>query len=176
MANVFDYSGIDANILNRYPARINALLPTYYRFFVSKLPQVTYFCQSASLPGTSVSMVEMPTPFSAPVFSPSKMQFGDLTVSFIVDEELKNWLEIQNWMRSNTNVEDFEEIQDVNKWTSNATLLILNSAKNLKISVAFSNLFPISLSPIDFSSTIVDPEPFQASCTFSYRSYIVEIL
>jgi hypothetical protein len=52
----------------------------------------------------------------------------------------------------------------------------LNSAKNLKISVAFSNLFPISLSPIDFSSTIVDPEPFQASCTFSYRSYIVEIL
>ena len=28
-----------------------------------------------------------------------KITFGDLTLSFLVDEDLSNYLEIQNWMR-----------------------------------------------------------------------------
>ena len=92
------------------------------------------------------------------------------------DSIIDDFYDIRRFKLSPGNYQLSLEIQDVNKWTSNATLLILNSAKNLKLSVAFSNLFPISLSPIDFSSTIVDPEPFQANCTFSYSHYNVEIL
>jgi hypothetical protein len=158
------------------PTNPNFLSPLNFKFSIKRAPHINFFIQKVSIPSINLPSYESPNPFVKIPEPGDHINYGDLEITFRVDEELKNWLEIQNWMRSNTNVEDFEEIQDANKWTSNATLLILNSAKNLKISVAFSNLFPISLSPIDFSSTIVDPEPFQASCTFSYRSYIVEIL
>jgi hypothetical protein len=35
-------------------------------------------------------------------------------------------------------------------------------------------LYPKNLSAIDFSSTIMDPEPIQSTVTFGYRSYSIE--
>lgn len=104
------------------------------------------------------------------------MDFDELSITFIVDEEMKNWLEIFNWMRSVTNVEDYAEVRPPNTHTSTANLVILNSNKNPKINVTFEGLYPRTLSSIDFSSTVVDPEPFQATATFSYRNYNIEVL
>lgn len=175
MANPFDFTDIPQDITGRYPERINPLLPTYYRFLIARLPATTYFCQSASLPTVTMSEVQMPTPF-VPLKAPSKLDFDELSITFIVDEEMKNWLEIFNWMRSVTNVEDYAEVRPPNTHTSTANLVILNSNKNPKINVTFEGLYPRTLSSIDFSSTVVDPEPFQATATFSYRNYNIEVL
>jgi len=122
-----------------------------------------------------MSEVIMPTPFVA-VKAPSKMDFDELSITFIVDEEMKNWLEIFNWMRSSTNVEDYTEFSYPNTHLSTANLIILNSKKNPKINVTFEGLFPRTLGSIDFSSAGLDPEPFQCTATFSYRNYNIEIL
>jgi hypothetical protein len=175
MANKYDFVGIPESVLNRYPERINPLLPTYYRFSILRLPNTSYFCQSASLPTVSMSEVIMPTPFMA-VKAPSKMEFDELSITFIVDEEMKNWLEIFNWMRSSTNVEDYTEFNNPNTHLSTGNLIILNSKKNPSINVTFEGLFPRTLGSIDFSSSGIDPEPFQCTATFSYRNYNIEIL
>jgi len=117
----------------------------------------------------------MPTPFM-PVKTPSKMDFDELSITFIVDEEMKNWLEIFNWMRSCTNVEDYTEFSYPNTHLSTANLIILNSKKNPQINVTFEGLYPRSLGSVDFSSTVMDPEPFQCTATFAYRNYNIEVL
>lgn len=117
----------------------------------------------------------MPTPFVS-VKAPSKMEFDELNITFIVDEEMKNWLEIFNWMRSCTNVEDYSEFNPSNTHLTTANLIILNSNKNPKINVTFEGLYPRSLGSIDFSSSVMDPEPFQCTATFAYRNYNIEIL
>lgn len=175
MANTYTFTDIPQDIKDRYPERINAMLPTYYRFSISRLPNTMYFCQSASLPTITMSEVQMPNPFM-PIKAPSKMDFDELSISFIVDEEMKNWLEIFNWMRSSTNVEDYEEFRGANTHTCTANLVILNSSKNPKINVTFEGLFPRTLGSIDFSSTVIDPEPFQCTATFAYRNYNIETL
>lgn len=175
MANTFSFAGIPEEITARYPERINPLLPTYYRFSISRLPNTVYFCQTASLPTVTMSEVLMPTPFMA-VKSPSKMDFDELSITFIVDEEMKNWLEIFNWMRSTTNVEDYSEFAKPNTHTCTANLIILNSTKNPKINVTFEGLFPRTLGSVDFTSTVIDPEPLQCTATFSYRNYNIEIM
>lgn len=175
MANPYDFSVFPENALDRYPERINPLLPTYSRFYITRLPSVTYFCQAASLPTVTMSEALMPTPF-ATIKSPSKMDFDELSITFIIDEQMKNWLEIFNWMRSTAQVEGFEEFKPSNTHTSTANLIILNSSKNPKINVTFEGLFPRTLGSIDFTSSVIDPEPFQCTATFSYRNYNIEIL
>lgn len=175
MANPFSFAGISEDITSRYPERINPLLPTYYRFSINRLPSTVYFCQTASLPTVTMSEVQMPTPF-VPVKAPSKLDFDELSITFMVDEEMKNWLEIFNWMRSVTQVEGYEEFAKPNTHLSTANLIILNSSKNPKINVTFEGLYPRTLGSIDFTSTIVDPEPLQCTATFAYRHYNIELL
>ena len=42
-----------------------------------------------------------------------KMEFEDLNVRFLVDENLENYMEIQNWMRGLGFPESFQEIYDL---------------------------------------------------------------
>ena len=175
MANTFTFAGISMDNLERYPERINPLLPTYYQFSIFKIPNVNYFCQTASLPSLSLSQVSMPTRFTT-LQSPSKITFDELTVTFVVDEAMKNWMEIYNWMRSTTNVDSYEQyVPDHTQYTT-GNLIVLNSSKNPKLNITFNRLFPITLSALDFTSIVVDPEPLQATCSFSYTSYDIEIL
>ena len=175
MATPHDFSTIPDDIKARYPDRINPLLSTYFRFQVDRLPYVNYFCQNASLPTVTMSEVQMPTPF-VPVKFPSKLDFDELSVTFIIDEGMKNWLEIFNWMRSCTQVEGYGEIAPPNRHLSTGTLYILNSTKNPKLSVTFEGMYPRTLSAIDFSSTVMDSEALQATATFAYRNYNVEVI
>ena len=175
MATPHDFSTIPDDIKARYPERINPLLPTYFRFHVDRLPNVNYFCQNASLPTVTMSEVQMPTPF-VPVKFPSKLDFDELSVTFVIDEGMKNWLEIFNWMRSCTQVEGYGEFAPPNRHLSTGTLYILNSTKNPKLSVTFEGMYPRTLSAVDFSSTVMDPEALQATATFAYRNYNVEVM
>ena len=117
----------------------------------------------------------MPTPFMA-IKNPSKLEFDDLTLTFVVDENMKNWLEIFNWMRSTTNVENYEEFRPPNTHLTTANLLILNSNKTPKLNVTFEGVYPKNISSIDFSSTVIDPEAIVCTAIFGYRSFSVEIL
>ena len=175
MSIPYNFTDIEQGILDRYPQYLNPLLPTYYRFSIARLPKVSFFCQSASLPTITMSEVIMPTPF-VQISRPSKMEFDELSISFVVDENMGNWLEIYNWMRSVTNVENYDEFRPTNTHVSTANLIILNSKKNPKLNVTFNDIYPRSLTSIDFSSSVIDPEPFVATCTFKYRSYEIETL
>jgi hypothetical protein len=171
----FNLSEIEAGILSRYPQYMNPLLPTYYRFSIAKLPKVSYFCQSVSLPTVTMSEVIMPTPFQQ-ISRPSKLDFDELTLGFVIDENLGNYLEIFNWLRSMTNVDDYQEFKPSNTHVTTANLVILNSSKNPKLNVTFYDIYPRILSSVDFSSTVIDPEPFIANCTFKYRSFDIQVL
>jgi hypothetical protein len=171
----FNLSEIEAGILSRYPQYMNPLLPTYYRFSIAKLPKVSFFCQSVSLPTVTMSEVIMPTPFQQ-ISRPSKLDFDELTLGFVIDENLGNYLEIFNWLRSMTNVDDYQEFKPSNTHVTTANLVILNSSKNPKLNVTFYDIYPRILSSVDFSSTVIDPEPFIANCTFKYRSFDIQVL
>ena len=43
------------------------------------------------------------------------MDFGDLTLRFLVDENLKNFMEIQNWIRGLGFPERVQEFRDLQK-------------------------------------------------------------
>ena len=164
-------SGLSADFLTRQPDNLNPLLPTYFQFSMKRCPHVTFFCQSANLPSISVSVINQPTRFVNIPHAPGVPEFDDLTINFIVDEELTNWMELYEWIRSTVHTDDHREYEKANEHYTDATLTILNSAMNPKIRVEFYNLLPVNLSGLEFDSTTTSPDALIGTATFRYTNY-----
>ena len=164
----------------RQPNTNNYLASNYFQLEITRLPLVTYFCQSAGIPALSLTPVDQPVPFGTfPKRIGGRYNFEDLTVNFIVDEEMKNWIEVFRWMESIGNMEDYTKVIDTHETTdffSPITLIVMNSAYKQQYNVVFNNAFPIALTGIDFTSNSNDTEPIIASATFTYDSYNIKAL
>ena len=118
-----------------------------------------------------------------------KVTFGDLTIRFLVDEDLGNYMELQKWIRGLGYPESEKDIRDLQKLGpgdvgglygreglniySDATLQILSNNLVPKFQVFFRDVFPTSLSTITFDATDTDIEYFTAEATFKYTIYTI---
>ncbi len=164
-------TGISTDFLARQPDNLNPLLPTYFQFSMKRCPHVTFFCQGANLPSINVSVIEQPTRFVDIPHAPGVPEFDDLTINFMVDEEMNNWMELYKWIRSTVHTDDYTEYEKAPEHYTDATLTILNSAMNPKIRVQFFNLLPTSLSGLEFDSTTTSPDALIGTATFRYTNY-----
>ena len=77
------------------PTNNNFLSQVGAKFVIKKMPNVNYFIQNVSLPSVDVGQVEVATPFSNRIKMPGDLvTYGDLVISFRVDEDLNNYNEL----------------------------------------------------------------------------------
>jgi hypothetical protein len=134
------------------------------------------FCQSANLPGISISEVQQQTIFNPLLYPGGKVEHETFSVKFVVSENLTNWLEIYRWIRSCSTYKDFNEVVDVDKsLVSDATLFILNSKNNLNYTVKFHNLFPKALTSIEFDYADTELSTLISSVDFAFSYYDIEV-
>ena len=159
------------------PITHNALLINYFQFVLDRVPNITYFCQSANLPGIVFGVAEQPTTLGYPVKVPTgSFRFEDLDLTFRVDENLTNWREIHTWIKSSGNYISDENTLPYKEKTSDAYLLLTNSTYNPKIKIHFRQVFPISLSGLVFNTTAQDSFEMTASVKFAFTDYKIENL
>ena len=77
---------------------INYLSPTGFRFLCSAMPETRFYCQTANLPGVSISEIPIPTPHKQHYVAGDNVTFDEFSITIIVDEYLRNWEEIQTWI------------------------------------------------------------------------------
>ena len=168
----------------------NFLQPQGFRFQVAGAPKVTFFGNAVNIPGMTLRTTVQTTPGLKDIPLPGEIiDFEDLTLRFLVDEDLQNYQEIQNWMRGLGFPESLQEIYDLQDQTtgttrgmgqnstmniySDGTLTILDAMQNENFKVKFSDLFPFSLSTIQFDATMADTEYFTAEVSFKYLNYTI---
>jgi len=165
------------NYLDKYPEKINYLQQPGFKFSLFRSPHLSYFCQSATIPGMQVEALDRPTNIGMlPIPVAGSPSLDDFEITFLVNEDLSNWLEIYNWMRSITTFDDYDEYKDTNTHYSNATLMTLNSAMNINFEVEIKDLFPKSLSAIEMTTTAGTINPIEATVSFGYTSYEIRNL
>ena len=156
----------------RQPETNNYLMNTSFRFMLNKTPKITYFCQRANIPDFSLEGIEQPVRYGARVFKAGdKYNYGDLQISFLVDENMENYLEMHDWLRSCANLKDTKEFEGRENFTSGADLYILNSNLRVIKTVRFTDVIPTSLGAINFDSTNSDTEPIVVDATFKFTHY-----
>ena len=159
----------------------NFLSPVGFKFSLAKDPKVAFYCNSARIPEINLSLNQQPSYLKDIEIPGGKVQYGDLLLRFLVDENLENYMSIHNWItglgfpESTKQYKDFitdeDGILDPLKAFSDGSLSILDSNFNTNIVVKFKDLFPISLSSLDFDSTLTDVQYFTADVTFKYTVY-----
>ena len=77
----------------------NFLAPIGFKFSLQRSPGVAFFCNQANIPDLQLGVAIQPNPLRDLPVPGDKVEFGDLNLRFLVDEDLKNYMEIQNWIR-----------------------------------------------------------------------------
>jgi len=164
----------------------NFLSPTGFKFSLTRSPKVAFFCNQANIPDLTLGVAVQPSWLKDIDTPGDKIIFGDLNLRFLVDEDLKNYMEIQKWIRGLGYPESMQEFEDLESNSvlpnpkylgqgdniySDGTLQILSSSLIAKFNVNFKDLFPYSLSTITFDATDTDVQYFTADVSFKYTIY-----
>ena len=88
----------DTSPLSRQPTVLDYSSPTQFRFMIHQLPKVEFFTTAANIPAISLGELVIPTPYKSIPILGDNLTFDNLSISFIVDEELQNYRTIHDWM------------------------------------------------------------------------------
>ena len=159
----------------------NFLSPIGFLFILDKARKVSFLCQKAEIPTVELGQVEIPTRGLVPIPVEGNMRYSEFSMEFIVDEDLRNYMQIHNWMRALGTPQEFKERRVwLDKYAdspsedprfSDATLQVLNNNNIANFDVVFKDMFPVSLSSLPFDVTGGDNDYFTATTTFRYTLY-----
>lgn len=169
--------GFQSQIQNR-----NYLTPAGFQFVVEKNRKIDFFATKANLPEITLGVVEQPS-YLKPVPVPGEiLQYEDLTIEFLVDENLVNYKAVHGWLTGlgfPDSPQQFRDLvdedparqDDYQNQYSDCTLVVLNSNFNGQFQVKFKDAFPYSLTGLQFDSQLTGEEFFTARATFKYTVY-----
>ena len=159
----------------------NFLSPVGFKFTLAKEPKVAFMCNSAAIPEISLGIAKQPTYLKMIDVPGEILTYGDLTLKFLVDENMENYMAVHNWLTGLGFPETTQQykdlttddggIRDSKEAFSDGSLSILNSNYRSTAVVKFRDLFPISLSSLQFDSTPTDVVYLTAQVTFKYTIY-----
>jgi len=168
----------DTQIANR-----NFLAPVGFKFSLSKFPKVDFFCNSARIPEITLGTAIQPSYLKEIDIPGEKLNYGDLSIRFLVDEQLENYVAVHNWLTGLGFPEtpqqfidkttDRDGLRDFQEQFCDGSLHILNSNYNDVAIVKFKDIFPTSITSLDFDATETDINYFTAEATFKYVIYSI---
>ena len=156
------------------PKNRNFLNPIGYLLKLEKFEGVDFFCQTANVPDITMPVTEVASPFrNLPIVPGGGVTFGDFSVRFIVDEDLVNYNSIHAWIRDNGNADQMARVTPEDDIYTNAQLHIVTSQYNPAFIVEFRNIFPVSLSGLQFDATMTDVEYITAEVVFKHQQFFL---
>ena len=159
----------------------NFLSGVGFKFNLTKFPKVDFFSNSARIPELNLELTRQPSYLKNIDVPGERLTYGDLTLRFLVDENMENYISVYTWLKGLGFPETTKEYKDLttdkdgqrdNKEAfCDGTLRILNSNYREVAKVKFEDLFPTSLTSLDFDATNTDIQYFTAEATFKYTIY-----
>ena len=177
-----------ANWQTDQPTNLNYLSPVNFDLQINKLPQTKYFCTGVTLPGVVFSEALHSLPLAINSYLPGdKIEFDPLNVKFLVDEDMKNYMEIFNWIMAlgpGSDEGDFQNLtgsskntsgqfsnSDFSKMYSDATLFANTSSNNANVEFQFQDCFPTSVGTLAYTQNATDVDYLTTDVIFKYKLY-----
>ena len=189
--------------ISRQPDKLDYLSPTQFKFNIHQLPKVEFFTTAANVPAISLGDTVFPTPYKEIPMMGDTLSYENLSITFIVDEYLENYISLHEWMtaigfpKSRTQFSEFrsatastpipthgtsDDIGDVQPSTSargmfgDAILTMLTNKNNPVVEVRFQDLYPVSLGALEMTQTATDVEYISVTADFTYKIYEIVTL
>ena len=156
--------------IDNQPTNISQLNVISFETNFLRMPGINYFCQRVNIPGISLANTIQSTPFANIPVEGDVLEFEDLQISFIVDEDLQNYLEIYNWLVALGFPERYAQYdnQEALAIKSDVNIIVHTNKSNPNYNITFKDVFPVSLGVINFDTNNTDLEPVIVDATFKY--------
>jgi len=188
-----------AGPLDRQPTKLDYASPTQFKFGINQLPKVEYFVTQALIPDISLETTVQNTPFKDIPVPGEKLTYGNLSVTFLVDEYLENYTSLHNWITGLGFPERRDQFSKFRDETSNTRadarntpttdtiglatsdksmysdgyLMVLSNKNNPIVQVNFQDMFPISLGSLSYDQGLTDVQYLTVETTFQYNIYTI---
>ena len=159
----------------------NFLSPIGFKFTLAKYPKISFFSNSTRIPEINMGTAIQPTYLKDLDVPGDKLSYGDFSLRFLVDENMENYMAVHNWLTGlgyPETTQQFKDlttnddgISDLKEQFSDGSLHILNSNFRTQAIVKFKDLFPISLTSLEFEASDTDVNYFTAEVSFKYTVY-----
>jgi hypothetical protein len=170
------------------PANQNFAQVTKFQLHFDRLPYMTFFCTSASIPGVSLTAISRGGNLGVELFSPGdKLSYEELEIKFNIDEDYRSWQGVHDWIRgmAPTKSQEYQNLSIQKRIQSavnpsefaqfsDAILTVYTNKNNPHFSVKFVNCFPTSLSGITFDTALNADTIITATASFKFDYYDIE--
>ena len=173
--------------LNRQPTITDYAQNSQFRVTFPNFPVTEYFCTEINVPGVTMAQVDRPSSLANIPMVGDSISYENFTMTFIVDEELKNFQEMYDWMVNIGFPYKHSQYKSIERRDRQGTgganrigdrqlyddliITILSSKNNPVVRCKLFEAFPISLSGLTYTQTNPDVEYLTSSVEFAYMYY-----
>jgi len=163
------------------PGNPNFLSPLNFVFSLKRAPHVNFFIQECNIPGLALRPLNVPTPLVRIPYGGDHIMYNELSITFKVDEDLQNYMEIFTWLKSLGKQEyqyyanlETQPVMSAAGLKSDILMTILDGTKNPNYQITYRDCIPISLSDVKFRSDAQDVNYVSASAQFRYTLFDID--
>ena len=168
-----------SKITNTQPSNLNQLSVVGFEVNIARLPNVEFFCQRVNVPGVILGETAEANPFMNTPLEGDTLTYESLTISFILDEDIQNYIEIYNWLTAIGFPKDYTQFAGLRRTEnfptqtdslySDIDIMLLTNKSNVNYKISFHDIFPTSLSSLNFDVTTTTLDPIIVDATFNFR-------
>lgn len=130
-----------------------------------ELRELDFLVAKAPLPDISMAAANQSYRNAKIVIAGSRIEYNDITLELIVDEDAANYKALVDWMVYNSTNDDTKFID--------GTLMVVNSSYKPVREIVFKEMMPTSVSGIPFDTQTTDTDGILMSVTFTYNYFEV---
>jgi hypothetical protein len=162
----------------KQPPNTNLAIQSNFKFSLKRVPELSYFCTSISLPGWSNPIITVPGGVpggrkNLRVKSES-ITHGEATFKFLVNEDMSNYDALMRWFKECIGFTDYSPVSYKNWMSEEGHLLVLNNKKKPVFKITFRGLFPTNVSELAFKANETEAAPMTATVTMAFTYFNVE--
>ena len=140
-----------------------------YLLRITKLPDISYKCVDVTFAGVSLTSTTQATSSVNREIPGNKFTYEPFIATFIVDEDMTNWLSLFNWM------DEFRTTPDWNTNLSDFSCIVTNNHGNGGRSFRHTNGWPHSMSSLQYQSAVGRPSVILCTAQLMFEDIIPEI-
>lgn len=146
----------------------NNALSANFRITFPKIPNLEFYAMSVNIPTTQLSAIEVAYRDVRAKVPDDKFEWDDVTIQFILDENMYVYELLKKWSSDARNVQDWlDAMLDIN-------IQPLDGNKTLEYSFVLQQSFPTVVNGWQFNSSLMSSEAITFDATFAYQDFIIK--
>ena len=152
---------------NNLTTNLNLLNPGNFRVTIDsrEFANIEYFCTTAALPALTMNPIQNDFRNEFAYQPGEVIEYGNFEMEFMVDEDMKNYSEIFNWLLANKD--------DTTRKFRDILLSIRTNKSTINKEVRLFDCFPIGLGQLQFTTQDTNVAFITCSVTFQYNKFVI---